>query len=129
MAKKLTDAQVALCRAKSFAAVATLGEDGSPQTSIVWVDSDGENVVFNTMNTRAKGKNLRRDPRVSVTIFDAANPYDYFEVEGTVALDLEGADEHIHELSRKYTGNDFTNPSDRVIVRVQADRISDYGIS
>jgi PPOX class probable F420-dependent enzyme len=127
--EKLTEAQVALCRAKSFAAVATLGEDGSPQTSIVWVDTDGEHVVFNTTNGRAKGKNLRRDPRLSVTVFDAASPYDYFEVEGVAALDLEGADDHIDRLAQKYYGRDFTGPRDRVIVRVQAERIFDYGIS
>jgi PPOX class probable F420-dependent enzyme len=126
---KLTQAQIELMRGKNFAAVATLKEDGSPQTSIVWVDTDGEHVVFNTTNGRAKGRNLRRDPRISVTVFDAESPYRYFEVEGTAALDLEGADEHIDMLSRKYRGEDFTGPRDRVIVRVQPARIFDYQVS
>jgi PPOX class probable F420-dependent enzyme len=124
----LTDKQLELLRAKSFAAVATLKEDGAPQTSIVWVDTDGENVVLNTTNKRAKGRHLRRDPRISVTVFDAQDPYRYFEVEGRAELDTNGADEHISELSRKYRGEDFHTPVDRVIVRVRPERIFDYGL-
>jgi PPOX class probable F420-dependent enzyme len=127
--EKLTEAQVALCRAKSFAAVATLGEDGSPQTSIVWVDTDGEHVVFNTRNDRAKARNLRRDPRISVSIFDGYTPYHYFEVEGIAELETDGANEHIHALSQKYNGTDFHTPENRVIVTVRAERIFDYQVS
>ena len=123
---KLTQAQIELMRGNNFAAVATLKEDGTPQTSIVWLDTDGENVVFNTTNARAKGRHLRRDPRVSVSVFDPESVYDYFEVEGTAELVLDGADEHISELSRKYTGKDFHTPKDRVIVKVTPRRIFDY---
>jgi PPOX class probable F420-dependent enzyme len=123
----LTDRHLELLRGKSFAAVATLKKDGTPQTSIVWIDTDGEHVVFNTTNRRAKGRNLRRDPRVSVTVFDGDHPYRYFEAEGVAELDVEGANEHIHELSHKYRGTDFHTPVDRVIVRVKPDRIFDYG--
>ena len=126
---ELTDPQRALLRGRNFGAVATLKPDGSAQTSIVWVDTDGENVIFNTRNDRAKGKHLRRDPRVSVTVFDAANPYHYFEVEGVAALDIDGANEHIHELSHKYNGTDFHTPENRVIVRVKPHRIFDYQVT
>ena len=119
---QLTDAQIELLRGKNFAAVATLREDGTPQTSIVWIDTDGEHVVFNTTNGRAKGRHLRRDPRVSVTVFDAENPYRYFEVEGVAELVLDGADDHINELSRKYRGEEFDGPRDRVIVKVRPER-------
>ncbi|MGZ4291753.1 MAG: PPOX class F420-dependent oxidoreductase [Gaiellaceae bacterium] len=125
----LTEAQVELMRGKNFAAVAALREDGTPQTSIVWIDTDGEHVVFNTTNWRAKGKHLRRDPRVSVSVFDAEDPYRYFEVEGVAELELAGADEHINELSRKYRGIDFHTPHDRVIVKVKPERIFDYQVS
>ena len=126
MTALLTEAQLELLRGRSFAVVATVKPDGTPQTSIVWVDTDGENVVFNTKPTRAKGRNLRRDPRVSVLVFDGASPYRYFEVEGRATLEVEGAAEHIHELSRKYRGTDFPVPTDRVIVKVKPDRIFDY---
>ncbi len=125
---KLTDAQLALLRGTNFAAVATLSPAGAPQTSIVWVDTDGENVVFNTTNARAKGRNLSRDARVSVTVFDREDPYRYFEVEGVAELELEGADEYIHQLSQKYRGKDFHTPVDRVTVKVKPARVFDYNV-
>jgi len=124
----LTESQVALLREKSFAAVATLREDGMPHTSIVWVDTDGEHVVFNTKTTRAKGRHLARDPRVSITVFDPADPYKYFEVEGTAELELGGAADHMHELARKYTGEDWGDVSDRVIVKVKPERVFGYQV-
>jgi PPOX class probable F420-dependent enzyme len=122
----LSEQQVAMLREKVFGAVATLKEDGTPQTSIVWVDTDGEHVVFNTTNARAKGRHLRRDPRISIAVFDPAAVYEYFEVEGIAELETEGANEQIHELARKYTGKDFHTPENRVIVKVKPTRIFDY---
>ena len=125
----VTDRQAAVLQAgKHFGVVATVGDDGRPQTSVVWVDWDGENVVFNTTNARAKGRNLRDNPRVSISVWDNDNPYAYFEVEGTATLDETGAAEHINELSLRYTGEDFATPVDRVIVRVQPARVLDHGI-
>ena len=122
----LTEQQVEMLRGKVFGAVATLKDDGTPQVSIVWVDTDGEHVVFNTTNARAKGRHLRRDPRISIAIFDPEKVYEYFEVEGTAELEVDGANEHISELSRKYTGKDFHTPQDRVTVKVTPTRIFDY---
>jgi len=125
----VTDRQAALLQAgKHFGVVATVGDDGRPQTSVVWVDWDGENVVFNTTNARAKGRNLRGNPRVSISVWDNDNPYAYFEVEGTATLDETGAAEHINDLSLRYTGEDFATPVDRVIVRVRPERVLDHGI-
>jgi PPOX class probable F420-dependent enzyme len=125
---KLSDAQAQLFAGKNFAVVATVKPDGSPQSSVVWVDWDGENVVFNTRHARAKGRNLARDPRVSITVFDGENPYRYVEVVGTAELDDEGAADHIDELARKYTGSDFDNHDDRVIVRVRPERVHAMGV-
>ena len=125
---ELTEAQLEFLRAPNFAAVATLREDGSPQTSIVWIDTDGEHLVFNTKNARAKGRHLRRDPRVSVTVFDKEDPYRYLEIEGTATLEVEGAAEHMHGMSRKYTGEDWSDVSDRVIVRVKPERVFGYQV-
>jgi PPOX class probable F420-dependent enzyme len=122
----LSDKQLELLRGKHFGVVATVGPDGAPQTSVVWLDTDGEHLIFNTTNSRAKSRNLRRDPRVNVTVWDNDNPYLYFEVAGKAELDTEGANEHIGELSRKYNGTDFHAPTDRVIVRVKPERISGY---
>jgi PPOX class probable F420-dependent enzyme len=125
----LTDKHLELLRDTNFAVVATVGEDGSPQTSVVWIDTDGENVVFNTTNSRAKGRNLRKNPRVSVTIWDKDDPYRYLEVEGTAELEENGAAEHINDLSLEYEGKEFHTPTNRVIVRVRPERVFDYGVS
>jgi PPOX class probable F420-dependent enzyme len=123
---ELTDRHKALLKGKNFGIVATVGERGWPQTSIVWVDTDGENVVFNTTNARAKGRNLRSDPRVSISVWDDDDPYSYFEVQGRAELSEQGAAEHINELSHRYAGKDFDAPVDRVIVRVRPDRVLDH---
>ena len=125
----LTDKHLELLRGKNFAVVATVGDDGHPQTSVVWIDTDGENVVFNTTNSRAKGRNLRSNPRVSISIWDNDDPYRYLEVEGDASLDETGAGEHITKLSQKYEGKDFHTPTNRVIVSVRPERVLDHGIT
>ena len=126
---KLSERHIELLKGKNFGVIATLGEHGRPQTSVVWVDTDGENVLVNTTNKRAKGRNLRQDPRVSISVWDNEDPYKYFEVEGTVELDETGANEHISELSRRYEDRDFHTPVDRVIARIKPARVLDHGIS
>jgi PPOX class probable F420-dependent enzyme len=125
----LSDKQLALLKAgKHFGVVGTVGDDGRPQTSVVWVDTDGERVVFNTKPSRAKGRNLVRDPRLSITVWDNEDPYRYFEVEGVAELDEEGAGEHINDLSLQYEDRPFHTPTERVIVRVNATRVLDHGV-
>jgi PPOX class probable F420-dependent enzyme len=123
---KLTPEQAQFFRETNYAAVTTLKQDGSPQTSIVWVDEEDGRPVFNTTNSRAKGRHLRRDPRVNVTVWDREDPYSYVEVEGIAELDEEGANDHIHKLSHKYRGADFHTPRDRLIVRVTPVRVHEY---
>ena len=125
---QLSDKHKAMLKGHHFGVVGTVGEDGRPQTSVVWVDTDGENVVFNTTNKRAKGRNLRANPRVSISVWDNEDPYKYFEVEGPVELDEEGANEHIGELSMRYDGKPFHTPADRLIVRIKPERVLDHGI-
>lgn len=122
----LSEKQVAFLKAENYAVVATLSEDGAPQTSVTWIDTDGEHVVFNTKPGRAKGLHLERDPRVNVIVIDRNNWQRYLEVEGTAELVYEGASEHIEMLSQKYDKRPFRAPTDRVIVRVTPTRIHDY---
>jgi PPOX class probable F420-dependent enzyme len=107
---------------KNIAAVTTLMPDGTPQTTPLWIDSDGEHLLLNTEVHRQKYKNVSRDPRITVTIIDAANPYSYGEVRGEVVETVTGpeARAHIDALARKYTGADYGNPvqSERVILKV-----------
>ena len=128
MTTVLSEKQRALLKGLNFGVVSTVDTGGRPQTSVVWVDTDGEHVVFNTTNRRAKGRNLRENPDISISVWDNDDPYNYFEVQGTAELDLDGANDHISELSRRYEGTDFHTPVDRVIVRIKARAVLDYGI-
>jgi PPOX class probable F420-dependent enzyme len=130
MAPTLTDAHKGILDKKVFAFVTTLNPDGSPQTTPVWVDHDGERIRFNTDRSRIKIRNLERDPRVSVAMVDPDDPYTgVLVVRGTTRLIDEGADDHIDRLTKKYTGQDRfpwrTAESRRVTVEVVPDRITD----
>ena len=107
---------------KNFAAVTTLMPDGTPQTTPLWVDTDGEHLLLNTEVHRQKYENVERDPRITVTIIDADNPYAYGEVRGEVVETVTGpeARAHIDKLAQKYQGTDYGNPiqSERVILKV-----------
>jgi len=103
---RLTEQQAQLFRGKNFGAVATIRPDGTPHVTPVWVDYDGEHVVFNTATGRAKWQHMQRDPRVTIEVYSQDDPYDYVTVTGTVELEEgEAADRHIDKLSEKYTGN------------------------
>ena len=115
-----------LASGKNFAAFTTLLPDGQPQTHIMWVDTTEDQVLVNTEVERQKYRNVQRDPRVTVTIFDRDNPYHYAEVRGRVTGTVAGdeAREHLERLSQKYHGAPYSNPigSERVILRITPDR-------
>ncbi|MFJ7061477.1 PPOX class F420-dependent oxidoreductase [Streptomyces griseobrunneus] len=108
-----------------FVNIATIQPDGSPQVSPVWVKRDGDDVLISTTVGRRKETNLRRDPRVTVVVQPADNPYAYAEIRGQAELTTEGGQELIDELSLKYTGKPYAefNPNSgqddpRVVVRI-----------
>ena len=125
----LTDEQARLLQEQNFATVATLNSDGSAQLSIVWIDWDGEHVIFNTAAGRVKPRNLERDPRVSVLVIDRGDGYRWVAVRGTAELTTEGAEEHIDKLARRYTGEGWQpKPGERrLLVRVRPEHVSAYG--
>lgn len=120
-----------LAQGKNFAALTTLMPDGHPQTQIMWVGADDEHVIINTQLDRQKYRNVLADPRVTVTVFDADNPYRYVEARGRVARTQDGAAAaaSIDELSRKYTGGDYgMGPTDRrVILCIDVERVHKNG--
>jgi PPOX class probable F420-dependent enzyme len=122
---KLTDEQAQLFLEPNVGVVATIRKDGTPQLTPVWVDWDGENVVFNTAEGRWKPRNIARDPRVTVTVISREDPYDWVSVTGTAEVNKDGAVEHINRLSHKYLGRDFGMRDDekRMIVRVRPERV------
>ena len=126
---ELNDAQKALLDQPLYAVVTDLMPDGSPHPTVIWVDHDGRHLTFNTAHGRVKTRNLERDPRVSVIVFDPANAFQRtLTVRGRAELIDEGADAHIDRLAKKYTGQDrypWRRPDERrVSVRVIAEKIS-----
>lgn len=122
----LTDEDLALLAEPQLAHVATIEPDGSPHVTPVWVDTDGEHIIFNTAKGRAKYTNIERNPAVAVSVVDKANDFRTLWLKGTAELIDEGADEHIDRMARKYLGQDtypFRQPGEeRVIVRITPTR-------
>ena len=125
-ATKLNERQAELLWSDNIAIVATVREDGTSQLTPTWVDYDGEHVLVNTAEGRAKPRNLRRDPRVSVCVVDREDAHNWVSITGTAELTHEGAVEHIHNLSRKYTGDDYPlrEGERRVLVRITPERVN-----
>jgi PPOX class probable F420-dependent enzyme len=122
----LDAATLNLLEARTFATVATLGPGGEPHTSVIWVDRDGDALVFSTLAGRQKARNLARDARLSVTLFDLANPYHTVEIRGVADL-LEDPDRALSQrVTHKYLGTDppADPPGDRrLIVRLRPEKI------
>ncbi len=128
----LTADLLALLRAPSPCYVVTTMPDGSPQVTQTWVDTDGTNVIINTVEGFQKLKNIARDPRVAVAIADPQNPFRYFQVRGrVVGTTTEGGAEHIEQLSQKYTGGPYAwyggREQVRVILTIEPEKISGVG--
>ena len=126
----LTDEQAKLFLDNNLGVAATIRADGTPQLTTVWVDYDGEHVVFNTAEGRAKPRNLRRDPRTTVFVQNPDNPFQWIAVTGRAEVTTEGAVEHINKLSKKYRGRDRYDlgPGEqRLIVRVTPERVNASG--
>ena len=111
---------------KNFATVATLNPDGGPQTSVVWILRDADTVAFSTVAARRKALNLVRDPRISVTVFDAVNPYHSVEIRGRAELAEDTGRSLQKAVSHKYLGEDSPpEPPEvvRLVVRVKPERV------
>ncbi len=128
---QLTDAQREFLANPFVGVVTDLRPDGSPHSTIVWVDVDDESVSFNTAHGRAKPTYIARDGRVALTIVDPQDPYRWLSVSGTAKLVDEGADAQIDRLAKKYIGKDtypFRQPGERrVTVRIVVEKIDGRG--
>lgn len=125
---ELSEDLAALLRRPILAHIATVMADGTPQSTPVWIDTDGSSVVFNTAKGRVKHRNIVRNPAVAISLVDDENPYRMVEIRGTAEVVEEGADQHIDAMAKKYLGEDtypFRQPGEeRVIVRVHPTRIA-----
>jgi PPOX class probable F420-dependent enzyme len=116
---------------KAYGHVVTTNPDGRPQVSMVWLDVEGDEVLFNTAEGRLKPRNLRRDPRVIVSVQDRHDPQSAIYIHGKATVAEAGADAHIDKLAKRFLGVDtypFRRPGEkRLIVRITPDRLGGYG--
>jgi PPOX class probable F420-dependent enzyme len=128
---QLTEKAQQLIDEPNFAYLATLDPDGSPQVSPVWIDRRDEQIVVNTATGRAKDRNMRRDPRVAISIADRGNHYDKVDIRGRVVDTIGGeeADRHIDLMARKYMGQEtypWRKPDEeRVLFIIEPERVNE----
>ena len=115
---------IKLAQGANYAALTTLFPNGSPQTQLMWVDSDKEFLYINTEIHREKYKNVDKDSRISILIWKNDDPFKYVEVRGNVVDSFGGQDarNHIDKLSEKYFNKPypFTVQTERVVLKIKA---------
>ena len=129
MAITLSESALRLVDGKNYAVLATVNPDGSPQTSVVWIGRNGTELLFSTVEGRVKHRNMLRDPRVSVSIIDSADPENYVELRGTVSMTPDVGRRVDTELSWKYDGRDpdADRPGAvRVVIRMTVEKATGY---
>jgi len=121
----------ALATGKNFAMLALHLPNGQIANQVMWIDATEDQLLINTEIHRAKYKAVQQTPEVTVTIWDAENPYRYAEVRGTVSGQVRGdeARQHIDTLSQRYLGHDYATEvqSERVVLRVDPVRQRTHG--
>lgn len=135
MAVIILESHCDLLRGPAHAVLTTMMPDGTPQSSLIWVDYDGCYVLINTTLERQKGKNMQRNPKVALLIVDPENASRWLEVRGTVMeITTDEAEAHADRLTRRYTCKEHfygdiypleqKQKETRVIVRVEPIKIS-----
>ncbi|MBV2357141.1 PPOX class F420-dependent oxidoreductase [Streptomyces sp. J2-1] len=129
MTVPLGDDLLALLRRPATCYIATTMPDGSPQLTQTWVDTDGKNILINSVESHQKTRNIERDPRVAVAVSDPADPSSYTQIRGRVVhITKHGAVEHIEALAQKYLGRPYPwfggRDQVRLIYVIEPDRIS-----
>ena len=131
MAVSLNEAVRELLDEPNPAVLGTINPDGSPQTSVVWVGRDGNDLVISTAAGRRKERNMRRDPRVSLSVYDQADPQQYAEIRGLAAVTEDVGRALAVRLAEEYegpgAGEEFLSlPPEvvRVVVRITPQHVA-----
>ena len=129
---KLNEKQLEFLENPYVGVVTTLRKDGSPQSTVVWVDVEDGIPSFNTALGRKKPQNLENDPRASLVVVDPSDTFKWVAVDGRTEMTTDGADPQIDRLAKKYLGKDeypWRNPEEtRVSVRIVPERVSASGL-
>jgi PPOX class probable F420-dependent enzyme len=128
MSQTLSASARALLARPVLASLATIAADGSPQITPLWIDVEGDDLVVNTSQGRAKARNMERNPKVALCVVDPDDPFNVVAVHGTVTeITTEGADDHIDALAKKYMGVDAypmrQEGEVRVKIKIHPDKI------
>jgi PPOX class probable F420-dependent enzyme len=130
--RKLTEKQQQFLETPFVGVVTTLRPDGSPHSTIVWVDVEDGIPSFNTALGRVKPTNLEQDARASLVVVDPNDSYHWLSVDGHAELTTDGAEEQIDKLARKYTEHESypwrVEGQVRVTVRIAPEHVTAYGI-
>ena len=133
MAVKIPDSLKKMVEDKAYGHVITFNAKGKPETTMVWMDIEGDELLFNTAEGRRKPANIRANPKVIVSIQDRNKPQTYATFHGKARITDAGADAHIDKLAKRFLGADkypYRQPNEkRVIVRIAVDRIGGFGWS
>jgi len=113
---------------KAYGHVVTFDPSGRPQVTMVWMDVEGNEALFNTVEGRKKPQNLQRDPRIIISVQNRTEPQSYLVLNGTATVTETGADVHVDKLAKRFLGVDkypYRQPGEKhLIVRVKVDRIA-----
>jgi PPOX class probable F420-dependent enzyme len=116
---------------KAYGHVVTFDAKGTPHLTMVWMDVDGDEVTFNTAEGRLKVANLRRDPRIIVSVQSRTDPQAYAVFHGSARITDAGADAQIDRLAKRFLGADsypYRQPGEkRLTVRIGVNRIGGAG--
>ena len=122
----LDNKTIQMASGPNYATLTTLFKNGVPQTHVMWVDTDGENILINTEIHRFKYKNILKDPRVTVTIWKHDNPFKFVEIRGEVIAEITGqeARDNIDKLSEKYWEKPCPFPiqSERIVLVIKSNK-------
>lgn len=129
---KLTEKQLEFLENPYVGIVTTLREDGSPHSTVVWVDVEDGVPSFNTASGRKKPQNLEQDPRAALLVIDPSDAFKWISIDGHTEQTTDGADPQIDKLAKKYLGKDeypWRNPDEqRLKVRIQPERVTASGL-
>jgi PPOX class probable F420-dependent enzyme len=122
-----------LLQGRNLAFISTLSRDGSPHITPMWADMEGDIILINTFESSAKSKNIKKDPRIAISVVESNNPYNMVSIKGTVIdQTTEGADEHLKKLAKRYLGIGkyyYREPNrKRVILKIKPEKATGLSI-
>ena len=126
---ELNDGIRRLLDGPNMAHLATVLPDGSPHSVPLWIGMVGDRIAFLTSPMSRKARNVARDPRVSVSLTDRAQPFTMAHIRGRVCGRIEGeqAWEIIDRLAVKYTGAPYRDHTDRVVFLIEPEHAQTMG--